>query len=168
MARNFQRITLRHGNDYYRDADTAIQIPNLRQEYTRLRKVENERLRALARAGYEESRTYQYNKGRYPGASGLSDQEIARLMPDLARAIMAESGTVGGMRRIEARQLETMRDMGYDFLNKKNIKAFREFMEDMKDTDDGARWYDTQSKEDDEGRILAVQERFEEWLETGE
>lgn len=168
MARNFQRIQLKYDTAYYRDADTAMQIPDIRAEYTRLRKIEMERLRAIKKAGYADTETYRYNKGRYDKPSTLSDTEIAERLPDLARAIMAKGGTIGGIRRIEAEQLETLRDEGYDFLNKRNIRYFGKFMEDMKASEDSARWYQAIKNEDAEARIMAIQERFAGWLQTEE
>lgn len=167
MARNFQRISLKNPIEYYTNADTAIHIPNLREQYRQLRKIENERLRSMERAGLTDTRTYQFNKDRYEAPSKLSDVEIAARMPDLARAIMAKGNTVGGMREIARKQVETLKDESeaWNFLNSKNALAFQQFMNDMKDTDENAKWYSELQEEDDEGRILAIQERFEMWLD---
>ena len=168
MARYFQRISLKSPIEYYTNADTAIHIPNLREQYRQLRKVENERLRAMEKAGLTDTRTYQFNKGRYEAPSTLSDAEIAARMPDLARAIMSKGNTVGGIRQIAQKQIETLKDENeaWNFLNKKNAVAFQQFMDDMKNSDDENRWYDEVSEmEDDEQRILTIQERFEMWLD---
>lgn len=168
MARNFQRITLSKPRSFYRFADAAIHMPGLREEYTRLRKVANERLRALAKAGFEDTKTYKYNKGLYDPQSKLSNEEIAARMPDLARFIEAKTATVGGMREVNRETVETLNDRGYDFINTSNLRAWGDFMDYLRDTDQSARFYDVLAeKEDDEERILAMQDAFERWQDTG-
>lgn len=169
MARNFQRITLSKPRSFYRFADAAIHMPGLREEYTRLRKVANERLRALSKAGFEDTKTYKYNKGLYDPQSKLSNEEIASRMPDLARFIEAKTSTVGGMREQQRETIETLNDKGYDFINKSNLAAWGNFMSYLRDTDQSKRFYEELAElDDEEERILAMQDAFEMWMDTGE
>ena len=169
MARNFQRIGLSKPRSFYRFADAAIHMPGLREEYTRLRKVANERMRALGKAGFSETEIYKYNKGLYDPQSKLSNEEIAARMPDLARFIEAKTSTVGGMREQQRETIETLNDKGYDFINKSNLAAWGNFMSYLRDTDQSKRFYEELSElDDEEERILAMQDAFELWMDTGE
>lgn len=169
MARNFQRITLSKPRSFYRFADAAIHMPGLREEYTWLRKVANERLRSLGKAGFSDTEIYKYNKGLYDPQSKLSNEEIAARMPDLARFIEAKTSTVGGMREQQRETIETLNDKGYDFINKSNLAAWGNFMQYLRDTDQSKRFYEELAElDDDEERILAMQDAFEIWMDTGE
>ena len=169
MARNFQRISLIKPRSFYRFADAAIHMPGLREEYTRLRKVANERLRALGKAGFSDTETYKYNKGIFDPQSKLSNEEIAARMPDLARFIEAKTSTVGGMREQQRETIETLNDKGYDFINKSNLAAWGNFMQYLRDTDQSKRFYEELAElDDEEERILAMQDAFEVWMDTGE
>ena len=169
MARNFQRITLSKPRSFYRFADAAIHMPGLREEYTRLRKVANERMRALGKAGFSDTEIYKYNKGLYNPQSKLSNEEIAARMPDLARFIEAKTSTVGGMNEQQRETIETLNDKGYDFINKSNLAAWGNFMSYLRDTDQSKKFYEELAElDDEEERILAMQEAFEMWMDTGE
>lgn len=103
---------------------------NIRKEYSRLRKMANRRLETMAK--YEEgraSRTYKQNIGKYKPVSELTLGETKTLLSEVARMIAAKRGSLGGIRAANKQALQTLHDMGYQFINETNIHDFGRFME---------------------------------------
>ena len=74
-----------------------------------------------------------------------------------------------GMRKQQRETIETLNDKGYDFINKSNLGAWGNFMQYLRDTDQSKRFYEELAElDDDEERILAMQDAFEIWMDTGE
>lgn len=100
----------------------------IRREYSRLRDIAQKRLERLAR-NEPTSYAYRKNVGQYPRLSDIGTEGAKELLPQLARFIGAKAGSVTGIREQRNMALETLREHGYDFINKGNIKQFGEFME---------------------------------------
>ena len=100
----------------------------IRREYSRLRDIARKRLQTLAK-NEPGSFAYKKNVGQYPVLSETGTEGARALLPQLARFIAAKTGTVQGIREQRRQAIETLREHGYDFINKKNIKEFGEFME---------------------------------------
>lgn len=110
----------------------------LRSEYSRLRSIAQKRLVTLAK--YEpESYAYKKNVGQYPPARGTSTEEIARMLPKLAKFIAAKTGSVTGIRAQRAKAVATMRKHEYDFITLANYQEFASFMEAWRDSDKGKK-----------------------------
>lgn len=141
----------------------------IREEYSRLRKIANERLKVLAK--YEEGRqslTYKRNLGKYKPAKELTLGETKVLLADVSRMISAKRGTLTGIRQANKKAIETLHERGYDFVTKKNIRAFGEFMEYWRNSD--MRSYGSLLAADSfeaaiKNRISPeqIKERFETW-----
>ena len=103
----------------------------IRAEYRRLRDIAQKRLKRLAEAE-PGSYAYKTNKGKYPGARGMSTEQMRKALPDLARFIAARSGTVRGIKEQRTKALATLHAHGYTGINKSNLRAFGEFMEEWR------------------------------------
>lgn len=100
----------------------------IRREYSRLRDIAQKRLQTLARSE-PGSYAYKKNVGQYPKLSEAGTAGAKELLPQLARFIGAKTGTVKGIREQRSKALETLREHGYEFVNKRNIQEFGRFME---------------------------------------
>ena len=106
----------------------------LRQEYSRLRKVANKRLARLEKSEFKTSQTVLYNKDRFvPLKEITSKSELTHLMSDLARFLTASRGSITGMREERRKAIETWQDTGAGFVNAGNYQDWVEFLEFAKD-----------------------------------
>jgi hypothetical protein len=130
MAQFKRKTILTYDRSFYRFADTARQIPNPRVEYRKLRNAALNRIRKLEKAGYGDSETVQKARRVFEDLPrNLSQDEAAQRLPDAARFIESARGTVGGMREIERKTVETLQDRGFDFVNRRNVRAFTQFLD---------------------------------------
>ena len=124
----------------------------LRKEYTRLRQVANKRLARMVGTEYEDSQTYIYNAGKYTtiaqiekaslaNAKNLSEEarqryvdlHTAKKTHELYKFLTAKTGSIRGMQRVENTIIDVLRDRGWTFINKRNIKQFGEYMSFLKE-----------------------------------
>ena len=106
----------------------------LRQEYSRLRKVANKRLQRLERSEFADSQTVRYNKDRFVPLSQIgSKSDLAHVMSDLARFLTAARGSITGLREERRKAIETWQDTGASFVNESNYNDWVEFLEFAKD-----------------------------------
>ena len=103
----------------------------IRREYSRLRDIAQKRLERLGR-NEPGSFAYRHNVGQYPTLKETGTEGARALLPRLARFIGAKTGSVTGIREQRAKALESLREHGYTFLNKSNIKQFGQFMEQFR------------------------------------
>lgn len=130
MARYQRGNILSYNRAYYMYADSARNIPDPRAEYRKIRNAALNRIRKLERAGYEDTETVKKARKTFAALpKNLTQDEAAQRLPDAARFITAARGTVGGMREIERKTAETLSDRGYDFVTRKNVRAFTEFLD---------------------------------------
>ena len=124
---------------------------DLRKEYSRLRIVANKRLNRMKDTRYQETQTYLKNVGKYTTiaqiekealkhADGLPeelkklyvDSIIAKKTADLYKMLTARTGSIKGMQQVEKETLERLREHGFTFLNKNNLRTFGEYMEQLR------------------------------------
>lgn len=130
MALFKRRDPLTYNRAAYRFADAVrAAIPDPVAEYARLRESAMQRIRRLERAGYGGETTQRARDVFAKTARQISAQEAIEALPDAARFITSARGTVGGMREIERKTAQTFQDRGFDFVNRKNVKQFGEFLE---------------------------------------
>ena len=106
----------------------------IRKEYSRLRSIARKRLQRLSEGGYEMTTAYRMNQNRYRTLKELNDspKQLAERLSDLSRFISARSSTVTGQKGIEQDRITSLHEAGYTWINRKNIKAFGEFMNYVK------------------------------------
>lgn len=178
------------GDLYRRQAYSGGNVTSdeLRKEYSRLRQVANKRLKRMEGTRFEDSQTYKKNAGRYntiadiekqalanakqlnpEAAQRLVDIHIARKMEDMYRFLTAKSGSIRGMQAIENQIIESLRERGLTFVNKKNIQQFGEYMEYLRSINKG-REFDSERAADLFGTAIKkginpaqIAEDFEYW-----
>ena len=102
---------------------------NIESEYTRLRKIAEERLRKMAKDPIgRESYTFKRNEGRFRPASELTTGQMKVQLSEVARMITARRGTLSGIKRARRQAIKTFHEHGYDFVTEKNYSEFGEFM----------------------------------------
>lgn len=107
-------------------------LKDVRKEYARLRSTAAKRLTRLASAGYENTQAYKnYSDRLKPLPRGASEAAARRALSDVAYFLSLKTSTVSGQKSSRDKQLATMRDRGYDFLNEKNIDKFRDYMDEI-------------------------------------
>lgn len=105
-------------------------LKDVRKEYARLRSTAAKRLTRLSSAGYENTQAYKnYSDQLKPLPRGASEAAARRALSDVAYFLSLKTSTVSGQKSARDKQLATMRDRGYDFLNEKNIDKFRDYMD---------------------------------------
>lgn len=114
--------------DAIRHADVWT-AENIKAEYTRLRKVAQERLREMSKSPIgRESYTFKRNQGRFRPASELTTGQMKVMLSEVARMITARRGTLSGIKRARKQAIETLHEHGYEFVNESNFSQFGEFM----------------------------------------
>ena len=113
----------------------AMDTKELETEYNRLRGIALKRLAALERSEFSDSQTYLYNRGRYTktAAQMISRRELLNTLSDLGHFIGAKTGSVRGLQHQRKLSIEQLHRSGYTFVNRKNFKAFTDFMEAWRD-----------------------------------
>ena len=127
------------------------------KEYTRLRRVANQRLNRLEKAGYGSSSIMRRYGDGFGSARGLSEAQMRAKLGEVARFLSLKTSSVTGQKAAVSSFIESMHEKGYDFINKQNAAAFGRFMEAAK------RHYGTKKAFDSE----AIVDLFEQTLEAG-
>lgn len=108
---------------------------NIKSEYTRLRKIAQERLREMSKSPIgRESYTFKRNQGRFRPASELTTGQMKVQLSEVARMITARRGTLAGIKRARKQAIATFHEHGYDFVTEENYSEFGEFMRAWKDS----------------------------------
>lgn len=114
--------------DAIRHADVWTE-ENIRSEYSRLRKIAEQRLREMAKSQIgRQSMTYKRNKGRFKPVSELKPGEQKVLLAEVSRMITARTGTLAGIKRQRKLAIATFHEHGYTFITEENYFEFGEFM----------------------------------------
>ena len=124
-------------SDYYtldaiRHAD--VWTPeNIRAEYSRLRKIAQERLRTMAKSEIgRSSKTYQINKDRFKPVSEMTTGETKIALAEVAKMMQAKTGTLTGIKRAREQAIRTFQEHGYEFVTQETYNEFGEFMKQWK------------------------------------
>ncbi len=100
-----------------------------RAEYARLRREANRRLEVLGRSEFANLPAVT-NRPQGFGAlpRTASEQQIRKQLYDVARYLNLRTSSLQGAKRAQRDFIGTMREHGYDFVNKKNAAALGRFM----------------------------------------
>ena len=102
---------------------------DINKEYSRLRAIANKRLERFQGTEWETSQIYKYNKRGFAPIKELTEREIRFMLSDVARFVTSKRSSVSGLNKERAQAVETLKERGFDFVNKKNFRQFGEFME---------------------------------------
>ena len=175
MARKTKSV-LSADRDLYRNPDTVRQIPWIRKEYTRLKSIANKRIARLEKAGYAETDMVREYKGFFTSARGMSTDDIADIMPELSYFLESSLSTVKGMREYTRKQVQTLNDSGYDFVNEGNFQQWASFMDQVHEFFSDAWLYESvtietkgQSTTDTIKQVKTriVKEKFDQFIKVG-
>lgn len=164
----------KYDSELYRHVDLAANMPGLRREYSRLRQIAQKRLTRLERAGYGDTEIYTDYEDVFKRTRGLTDEQIAEIMPDLYSFLNRQTSTVSGMKQYIARNINALHDSGYDFVNQYNFREWTRFLDDVKSDEDfryneelddikGASTAE-QRAQMRASRIARIEQRFNEYL----
>lgn len=107
----------------------------IKQEYTRLRNIAEQRLRTMAKSEIgRASRTYRTNKDRFKPVSEMTLGQTKIMLHEVSRMISAKTGTLSGIKAARAQSIRTFREHGYEFVTEENYNEFGEFMREWKDS----------------------------------
>ena len=120
--------------DAIRHADVWT-AENIKQEYTRLRKIAEKRLNTMAKSEIgRASRTYRTNKDRFKPVSEMTLGKTKIMLHEVSRMISAKTGTLSGIKAASAQSIQTFREHGYEFVTEENYNEFGEIMREWKDS----------------------------------
>lgn len=145
----------------------------MRKEYSYLRAIANKRLERFPGTEFEEHQSYRRNVGKFAPLSEISSKrDLIMKLYEVKKFTSAKSSSVTGLRAIERQALETARERGLTWLNKGNLKAFGEFMEEARargyarlyGSERVAELFGTASKKDLDPQKLF--EDFSYWMEN--
>lgn len=156
MKKNVKNILMYDKNLYTPEAvaSGALSESDYRKEYSRLRKIANERLKRLSESEYRSSQAYQINKHGFPKLGDLTDGAFKFELYRLQKFVSARSSSVTGQREIEKTTISSLRSSGYTFINKSNYRKFIDYIEQIRAKNNG-RLYDSDRVVD----VFALSER---------
>ena len=109
---------------------------NIKAEYTRLRKIAQERLRAISKSDIgRASKTWYYNQNRFKPSSELRPYERKILLAEVAKMMQAETGTLAGIKRQRSKAIKAFHEHGYTFIDESNFIDVGEFFREWKDSE---------------------------------
>lgn len=109
---------------------------NVTAEYTRLRKIAQERLRAISKSDIgRASKTWYYNRNRFKPTSELRPYERKILLAEVAKMMQAETGTLAGIKHQRKKAIQTFHEHGYTFIDESNFIDIGEFFREWKDSE---------------------------------
>lgn len=144
MRKNVKNILTFDENLYTPEAvaSGALSESDYKKEYSRLRKIANQRLKRLGESEYRTLQAYQINKHGFPKLGDLTDGAFKFELYRLQKFVSARSSSVTGQREIEKTTISSLRSRGYTFINKSNYRRFTEYLEQLKAKNNG-RLYDS-------------------------
>ena len=102
----------------------------MRAEYSRLRSIAVKRLARLKKNKYTDDNFYRYNAERYIPLSDIkNEKQLMQKLSDIAYFLESSRSLITERRKLESATIETLHEHGLDFVNRKNLKDFGEFME---------------------------------------
>lgn len=96
--------------------------------YSKLRGIANKRLGRLEKAGLGTSGSY-----RFPKVRELSENQLRQGLADVSRYLRDPRHTVRGEREFISREIESLKNQGYDFIDESNFYEFTDYMDDLRE-----------------------------------
>ena len=117
---------------------------NIMQEYTRLRKVAQERLRKLSKAGLSDISVFTENVNRFPGKKeiGSDMRMLYDAIADVTQFLAVKKSTVGGYHEMTSSAISTFtRHYGSEGLTGLDWKSFGKMMGAIKSHAKSSAYY---------------------------
>lgn len=135
-------IDLKYGDRFaytsYMELAKVATDREIRREYTRLRDIAQKRVKRLGESEFRTGKAYQRNKQGFLTLTEMTlDGQLMRgvfsgEIKKLVGFLTASTSTVSGARAQREKSLSRLQERGYDFIDKDNIQAFGEFMEEFR------------------------------------
>lgn len=113
-----------------------MSIKDVKKAYTKLRNVAKRRLANLERKGYKSYEVYR-NARRdlkgLPASKRIGKQEAKDLLIEVSSFLRKPFSLASTIKRFESDQVKHFNKMGFNFINKGNIKRFHDYMNDLTD-----------------------------------
>ena len=121
-------------NEFYENVDDSFMTwGQKRSELRRLQHIANERLQKFTGTEWEQSDVYKSNKGQYDkNVKKMSREEIDMKLNQVYRFLKSKRSTVRGNQIARAKTIRSLQQAGFTGINKRNLKAFGEFMDKIR------------------------------------
>lgn len=129
---------------YTRIGVQSLTDEQLKREYSRVRRDAQERLRSFQRSSDPELRQaavvaekagVYLNQAQIKAAGG-GRAMMEDLLIDAYRFVSAKSSSVSGYRDVQDKQVNALQAAGYEFVNRKNLREFGQFMDHFRSRKD--------------------------------
>ena len=129
---------------YTRVGVESLSDQELAEEYSRVRREAQERLRSFQRSTDPELRNaaivaeksgVYLNRAQIKAAGG-GRAMMEDLLIDAYRFVSAKTSSVSGFRSMQEKQINKLQAKGYTFVNRSNLRQFGEFMDYFRDRKD--------------------------------
>lgn len=120
--------------EFYENVDDSFMTwGQKRDELRRLQHIANERLQKFTGTEWEQSQIYKSNKGQYDkNVKKMSREEVDMKLNQVYRFLKSKRSTVRGNQIFRAETIRTLHQSGYTGINKRNLYAFGEYMDKMR------------------------------------
>lgn len=120
--------------EFYENVDDSFMTwGQKRAELRRLQHIANERLQKFTGTEWEKSTVYKSNKGQYDkNVKKMSRAEVDMKLNQVYRFLKSKRSTVRGNQIARAKTIRSLQQAGYTGINKRNLKAFGEFMDKIR------------------------------------
>lgn len=120
--------------EFYENVDDSFMTwGQKRSELRRLQHIANERLQKFTGTEWEQSDVYKSNKGQYDkNVKKMSREEVDMKLNQVYRFLKSKRSTVRGNQIARAKTIRSLQQAGYTGINKRNLKAFGEFMDKIR------------------------------------
>lgn len=120
--------------EFYENVDDSFMTwGQKRSELRRLQHIANDRLQKFTGTEWEQSDVYKSNKGQYDkNVRKMSREEVDMKLNQVYRFLKSKRSTVRGNQIARAKTIRSLHQAGYTGINKRNLKAFGEFMDKIR------------------------------------
>lgn len=119
--------------DKYEEDVGLIDRAAIRADYSKMRKLANQRLKRFEGTQWTKSAIYKFNKNRFKRLDEVkSAEELAYLIVEVKSFIENPLSTITGQQRRIKKQVEKLHEVGFTFVNTQNFSDFAMFMDRMR------------------------------------
>lgn len=128
--RNIEDFLNENPYEYYYVEANILTEKEMREHYSYLREVANKRLARFKGTEFEKEKIYKKNRDKFvPLKEIKNERELRHKLYEVNKFVRARASSVTGLKQIRNQVIETLRDRGITFVNKKNIKEFGQYMD---------------------------------------
>lgn len=120
--------------EFYENVDDSFMTwGQKRSELRRLQHIANDRLQKFSGTEWEQTDVYKSNKGQYDkNVRKMSREEVDMKLNQVYRFLKSKRSTVRGNQIARAKTIRSLHQAGFTGINKRNLKAFGEFMDKIR------------------------------------